>query len=150
MLTSPKTPATRRPVLRHPHASPGPVRRRPNRRWRRVATLAAVLCLVPAIASYVNMLSRPSDSSLSIRTVEWLRDNGARGLVNRVETLYYALTAPATGGPGLKTLPHQAAVATSIRPPAHHQHHYYRPHRLRPVIHPALRGEGMWQPTFSG
>lgn len=112
--------------------------------------LTAVLCLVPAIASYVNMLSAPSDSSLSIRTVEWLRDNGARGLVNRVETLYYSLNAPATGGPGLKTLPHQAAIAPAIRPPPHHRHHYYRPHRLRPVIHPALHGEGVWRPTFSG
>ena len=55
------------------------------------------------------MLGRPSDSSLSIRTVEWLRDNGARGLVNRVENFYYSLNAPATGGPALHALPHQAA-----------------------------------------
>ena len=46
------------------------------------------------------MLTQPSDSTLSIKTVEWLRDNGLRGLVNRVETIYYTLNAPATGGAG--------------------------------------------------
>jgi hypothetical protein len=51
------------------------------------------------------MLTQPSDSGLSIRTVEWMRDNGARGLVNQVENMYYSLNAPTTGGPALRALP---------------------------------------------
>ena len=38
--------------------------------------VAALLCLLPGLISYVRMLTQPSDSSLSINTVEWLRNNG--------------------------------------------------------------------------
>src|SRR5437763_10681104 len=137
MVTGTKAPA-RRPVMRHPHAAPGAVRRAPQRRWRQVVTIAALLCLIPAVVSYVDMLTPPSDSSLSIRTVEWLRDNGARGLVNRVENFYYSLNAPSKGGPGLKALPPQVGAPTVVHPTVTHpvRHHYYRPRNLRPVIHP--------------
>lgn len=138
--------------MRHPHARPGPVSPKGPRRWRRVLALAAVICLIPALVSYANALSRPSDSSLSIKTVEWMRDNGARGLVNRVENFYYSLNAPAKGGPGLKALPRQPGVAAALAADraGHSPHHYYRPPRLRPVIHPALAGEGIWRATFAG
>ena len=66
--------------------------------------------------------SRPSDSSLAIRTVEWLRDNGARGLVNKVESMYYSLNAPSTGGPALRALPRRlpgaAAAWRALRRPS--------------------------------
>jgi hypothetical protein len=113
-----------------------------------VATIAALVCLVPALASYIHMLTQPSDSSLSVRTVEWLRDNGARGLVYRVENFYYSLNAPSKGGPALKALPAQAGVAGG-QGRAVRRRHYYRPPRVRPVIHPALRGEGVWHATFA-
>jgi len=63
------------------------------------------LLVLPALVSYAKMLTQPSDSSLSIRTVEWMRDNGARGLVNQIENAYYSLNAQATGGPALRALP---------------------------------------------
>ena len=95
--------------------------------------------------------SRPittrSDSSLGIRTVEWLRDNGARGLVNKVESIYYSLSAPAKGGPALRALPGQPGVVAA---PEHHAVAYYRPRRIHPLIHPALRGEGVWRATLAG
>jgi hypothetical protein len=104
------------------------------------------------------MLTQRSDSSLGIRTVEWLRDNGARGLVNQVESIYYSLTAPSTGGPGLHALPAQAgALAAAGGPGAQRStrrravvHHYYRPPRIAPILHPALPGEGVWRATFVG
>jgi hypothetical protein len=104
--------------------------------------------LAPGVISYVAMLAQRSDSSLSIRTVEWLRDNGARGLVNDVENIYYTLNAPAKGGPALRALPTQpriaiAAAATQARV------HAYRPLPIRPVIAPALSGEGQWRATFA-
>jgi hypothetical protein len=122
---------------------------------RRVALLAAALCLIPVIVSYVTTVAGPSDSSLGIRTVEWMRDNGARGLVNTVENFYYSLNAPAKGGPALRSLPEQSGVlATSVPrsrphvagPPIHH----YRPPPIAAVIHPALPGEGVWHATFAG
>jgi hypothetical protein len=104
-----------------------------------------VLCLLPGIVSYIGMLFKHSDSNLGIRTVEWLRDNGARGIVNDVENLYYSLTAPPKGGPGLKALPKQkgAQALIPIRVP-----HYYRPPNIKPVITPALQGEGVWHATW--
>ncbi len=92
------------------------------------------------------MLQR-SNSSLSIRTVEWIRDNGARGIVTSVENLYYSLTAPSKGGPQLHRLPKQAGAVHGAT--SGHKVHYYRPPNIRPIIHPALPGEGVWHATFA-
>ncbi len=74
-------------------------------RLRRIALVAALVALVPVVLSYWGTMSEPSNSSLGIRSVEWLRDNGAAGLVARVESVYYTLTAPSKGGPTLRALP---------------------------------------------
>jgi hypothetical protein len=112
--------------------------------------MAALICLFPAFVSWLHTMTMPSNSTLSIRTVEWLRDNGARGLVNRVESIYYSLTAPSTGGPGLKALPGQpnALRAEALRRSRAARIHY-RPHNVAPVIVPALPGEGVWRATFA-
>jgi hypothetical protein len=133
-------------------------------RLRRIAATAAIVALIPVLASYAGAMSRPSNSSLGIRTVEWLRDNGAAGLVARVESAYYSLTAPSKGGPALHALPSvgygagsgavtharraaaAAAAAASAAAIA-----TYLPKRVAPMIHPALPGEGVWRttrPTF--
>src|SRR5664280_1670862 len=97
--TSPPSARARQPV-RPPDPPRGTVSF-DGRRVRRVLLLTALVLALPALVSYASMLTQASDSSLSIRTVEWLRDNGARGLVNKVENIYYSLNAPATGGPAL-------------------------------------------------
>lgn len=148
MLVPTKAPAARRPA-RQSQTSPGPGRFGRSRRWRRVLTLAALICLASALISYGNTLSQPSDTSLSIRTVEWIRDNGARGLVTRIET-FYSLNAPSTGGPPLRALPHQAVLASARAVSRRGRDHRYRPPRVLPVIHPALAGEGVWRATFAG
>ncbi len=84
------------------------------------------------------MLAQPSDSSLGIRAVEWLRDNGARGLVNCVESIYYSFNAPSTGGPTLRALPNQPGVAASAAGALHHGIRSHHPPAIRPVIDPAL------------
>jgi hypothetical protein len=118
------------------------------RRARRIALLAAVIALIPALVSYAEAMLQRSNSALGIRTVEWIRDHGARGLVNSIENLYYTLTAPSKGGPALKKLPHQAGATASTATPRHTVH-YYRPPRVKPIIHPALPGEGVWHSTFA-
>lgn len=119
-----------------------------GRRIRRVALVTAAICLIPVLASYASMLGQRSDSALGIRTVEWLRDNGARGIVNKVENWYYSLTAPAKGGPALHSLPKQQGAVAQATPRRHV--HYYRPRNIRPVISPALPGEGVWHGTWAG
>src|SRR5665213_1050662 len=74
-------------------------------RVRRIAILASLIAVVPGLVSSAGVVLQTSNSSLGIRTVEWLRDHGARGLVNAVESLYYSANAPSPGGPALRKLP---------------------------------------------
>ncbi len=121
-------------------------------RVRRIALIASLLALVPAAFSYVKSIGEPSNSSLGIRTVEWLREHGAAGIVSQVESTYYSLTAPSKGGPTLRTLPRvgasgsarSAAAAAAQRSAA-----AYRPPRVAPLLRPALPGEGVWRPARS-
>jgi hypothetical protein len=125
----------------------------PRQRWRRirrVALGASILCLLPAAVSFVDAISKPSNSSFSIRAVEWLRDNGARGFVNEIESIYYSLTAPPKGGPALGSLPGQPNAVLTGPPAALRALRHYRPPRIRPVIQPALPGEGVWRATSAG
>lgn len=129
---------------------------------RRVALIAAALCMLPVIVSYAGAMAQRSDSSPGIRTVEWMRDNGARGLITSVENIYYSLNAPATGGPALSSLPTQSGIlatqsgilakrsgSVAARLPSALRTYHYRPPRIAPVIHPALPGEGVWHATFT-
>ena len=76
--------------------------------------MAALFCLVPVAISLLGVITERSDSSLGIRTVEWMRENGARGIVNQVESIYYSLNAPAKGGPPLHALPAQAGAGSVV------------------------------------
>ncbi len=117
-------------------------------RARRIATVAALIALVPAIYSYVGALTQTSNSSTGIRTVEWLRNNGAAGIVARVESVYYSLTAPNKGGPTLHALP-KVGYGTDT-PPRQGKTREYAPARVPALITPALPGEGVWHATRSG
>ena len=76
------------------------------------------LVLVVAAIAFINAMSGPSNTALGVRSVEWLRDNGAAGIVAQVESWYYTLTAPSKGGPALRSLPKvgDAAAGTSSTP----------------------------------
>ena len=113
-------------------------------RLRRIALVAALIALIPAILSYWGTMSEPSNSSLGIRSVEWLRDNGAAGLVARVESIYYTLTAPSKGGPTLRALPKVGYAGSAPRLALSPES---RPARVESLIHPALPGEGVWHAT---
>ncbi len=94
-------------------------------------------------------MSNRSNPSFGIRFVEWLRDNGARGLVNEVEIgLLLAERAgqrraraarAARNQPGARPRRSAQHVSSARLPPAPD----------RPVIHPALPGEGVWRATFA-
>ncbi|HEY2201852.1 MAG TPA: hypothetical protein VGH56_08185, partial [Solirubrobacteraceae bacterium] len=115
-------------------------------RVRRIVLVAVMVTLVPVIFSYVGTMAEPSNSSLGVRTVEWLRDHGAAGLVSQIESTYYSMTAPSKGGPALRALPkvgYSATGPTSAVVP-------YQPPRVASLVHPALPGEGSWRSTRSG
>jgi hypothetical protein len=129
-----------------PQGPPGGARRR--RRRAAVALLVLVIAASPALVSYVQWMTRPSSLPWTIRSVEWLRANHAAWLVNAVERRYYQYTAPSTGGPPLSSLPSVGLGRTS-----HVQASPARsdlPRRIRPLISPALRWEGVWRSTMPG
>lgn len=133
-------------------------------RARRVALVAALLALLPVLASYVHAMTRESSSTLGIRSVEWLRENGAAGIVSKIESIYYSLTAPSKGGPTLKSLPSvgyataghghtsrpsgSSSTGSSISARSLFEAagiSTYRPANLAPILHPVLPGEGAWR-----
>jgi hypothetical protein len=120
---------------------------RPPRRWRRVVVAACLAALLPAFISYTFTMLEPSNSSLGIRSVEWLRDHGAAGIVTKIEAAYYELTAPEKGGPALHALPKVGVGGTGA---AAGVPVVDRPVRIAPLTRPALPGEGIWQPTRVG
>ncbi len=125
------------------------------RRIRRIALVAALVALVPSAFSYLDAMTEPSNSSLGVRSVEWLRDHGAAGLVSQVESIYYSLTAPSKGGATLGALP-QVGYGAAERAQAQRLKAQrlaaaiYRPPRVAPLFHPALPGEGVWRATRPG
>ncbi len=100
------------PVSRPPRAA----------RVRRMALLAAALCLIPALVSYVTTMTEPSNSSLGIHTVEWMRDNGARGLVNTDRELLLLAERAGQGWPGAALrCPGRRALAAGVRGRGRHR-----------------------------
>jgi hypothetical protein len=121
------------------------------RRIRRVLVTAALLVLLPAGVSYLSALLGPSNSTTGIRSVEWLRDHGAAGLVAKVESIYYSLTAPAKGGPALKALPRVGLGSSQAQRAAREGAEKTivdRPQRIETLLAPALPGEGVWNGTL--
>ena len=132
-----------------PRLLPPPARRparRPARpaalrlRVRRIVVLTALILVADLVVSFWGAVAGPSNVSFGVRAVEWLRDNGAAGVVSDVENIYYSLNAPSTGGPPLKRLPLLGA-STRIHVAGD------APTRISPLISPALPGEGQWRET---
>ena len=116
----------------------------PWRRLRRIVLLATAICLLPAAVSYVGGMSEPHGVRFGVASVEWMRAHGGNGVVSQIEDWYYTLTAPSKGGPPLRSLPRNGVLARAGAAPGADP---YRPPRIKPLIHPALPGEGVWRPA---
>jgi len=126
----------------------GPARRLATRSAIRARRCVGGADPRPDLVLQARSPSRRTRASLSTRW-EWLRDNGARGLVNRVENFYYSLTAPARADRRCTRCPARKApsprrrrttpsfTTTCLR-------------RSRPSRRTGLPGEGTWQRTFAG
>jgi hypothetical protein len=115
-----------------------------RRRVRRILLLASIACLVPAGISYVQAMGEKHNVGLGVTSVEWLRQNGGNAIVSQIENWYYTLTAPEKGGPPLHSLP-QVGVAAAGADREGQAAKAYRPPNVKPLIHPALPGEGVWK-----
>ncbi|HSC04890.1 MAG TPA: phosphodiester glycosidase family protein [Solirubrobacteraceae bacterium] len=130
----------RRELRAVPTLPPPPARLRLRFRARRIVVLTALILVLDLVVSFWGAVAGPSNVSFGVRAVEWLRDNGAAGVVSDVENIYYSLNAPSTGGPPLKRLP---LLGSSTRIHVNND----APARISPLISPALPGEGQWRGT---
>jgi hypothetical protein len=123
-------------------------------KWtRRVVALVIVLLLIPVGVSYADYLNKPGSDTLSVRTVEWIRDHGGNGVVNTIERWWYTNNPPPTGGRP-EAIETQKTVIDTIDksngpPPTYPQIQHLAPPSAR-VATPAAdvqENEGVWQPT---
>jgi len=134
-------------------------RRSPRHRFiLRALAVAAFLLMFQVGWSYVHAVTAPGTDPWTARSVEWFRDHGGGGIVNRVEHWWYTNHPPPVGGRPEHGLPksakpsadavgkHSKAVDTPIptAPPA--PPHLAPPGNLQPFTTP-LPGEGVWSPT---
>ncbi len=145
-------------LSRREHA--GKHRSRRRIRTTRLVVLAVVVALVvPVGISYGKALTRKGTDSLSIRTVDWMRDQGLNGFVNTVERWWYTHNPPVAGGRPDRIKDRQLAAdaarpTTSLGPTTPTTTLPPKPIRLPPPTNvvptpaaPAVAGEGVWQPT---
>jgi hypothetical protein len=128
--------------------------RRPRskrRKWITIGVIVVILALViPVGISYADYMRKPSSDSLSVRTVEWIRDNGGNGIVNTVERWWYTNNPPPTGG-----TPNKIQVQGTVNTPpkvtqvTQPQYQFITPPANRvPTPAPDVQlNEGVWQPT---
>ena len=123
-----------------------------TRKWVTIGVLVGVLALViPAAVSYVSYVRKPSSDSLSVRSVEWIRDNGGNGIVNTIERWWYTNNPPPTGGSPDKiqvqgTVSENPKATTPVTLP---QIQTLAPPTARvPTPAPDVQqNEGVWQPV---
>jgi hypothetical protein len=104
--------------------------------------LASIACVAAASFSYLPAMGQKHNVGLGVSSVEWLRQHGGNALVSEIENWYYTLKAPDKGGPPLHSLP-QVGVASAGS--GARGKSSYRPPNVKPLIHPALSGEGVWK-----
>jgi hypothetical protein len=135
---------------RRPRSTPaGQPRRRWWRRHKILTGLIAVFVILAAVVlpSLIPALTQPGGDSLAARLAEWARTHGLGGVVNELERIQYDLNPPKVGGhpsalpslgaaaPGRHATGHAVDRAAALPLPA----------AIRPLAHPALRGEGHWR-----
>ena len=123
-------------------------------KWiRRGVAIAVVILLIPVAVSYVDYINRPGSDTISVKTVEFIRDHGGNGVVNTIERWWYTNNPPPTGGkPSAIRVPSTITDTTTKKntaPPSFPTIQHLAPPTAR-VATPATQveqNEGVWQPT---
>ncbi|MBD0745070.1 phosphodiester glycosidase family protein [Streptomyces sp. CBMA152] len=121
----------------------------PQLRRRRIAVRSTlVVCLLGAGTvgwSVSDALTYPGDDSTAARLAGWAREHRLGFVVDKLENLQYELDPPKVGG----TLPQESLArmrkAAALPPPAARSGLPLRA-PMRPLVAPALPGEGVWRP----
>ncbi len=125
-------------------------------KWiRRGIAIAIVIALIPVAISYVDYIQKPGSDTISVKTVEWIRDHGGNGVVNTIERWWYTNNPPPTGGkPQAIKVPDTVASPTTTTSANNKTPVYPKIQHLTPptgrVATPAPEvepNEGVWQPT---
>jgi Phosphodiester glycosidase len=124
-------------------------RSRLNRTLRRTALVLVLIALASLTWSVGAALAKPTGDPTSTKLVEWVRDHGGNGLVNRVENWWYTNHPPPVGGlpkgGKLPTARHASSAALS-RPVAAIPAQVLPPN-ISPFAAAPLPHEGVWAPT---
>ena len=148
MATATPTPAPAR--SRPPHRR-GPEPKLPLwRRARRVVLVACLLCLAAASLSWLPAITGSRNLGVTVASVEWLRSHGGNPIVSQIENWYYTLNEPEKGGPALTSLPQVGVGAVAGEGSGEAAKAAYSPPDVNPLIHPVLKGEGVWQKAGAG
>jgi Phosphodiester glycosidase len=128
----------------------GARRERILRRRRRTVgrALAAILLVGLAVVGWSvgHALTRPGNDPTGVKLVEWVRDHGGGGMVNRVEAWWYSNHQPPKGGTPKGGIPRVAAPRRSVAPTAIAPPRVL-PVNIVPVVANPLPLEGVWQPA---
>jgi hypothetical protein len=121
------------------------------RRARRTILVACLFCLAVAALSWVPAVTGSRNLSVTIASVEWLRSHGGNPIVTQIENWYYTLNEPEKGGPTLTSLPQVGVGAAGGEGSGEaSKTTAYRPPNVNPLIHPVLKGEGVWEKAGAG
>jgi hypothetical protein len=116
------------------------------RRARRTILVACLFCLAISAVSWIPAVTRQRNIPITIASVEWLHSHGGNAIVTQIENWYYTLNEPEKGGPTLTSLPQVGVGAASGGGEGSEgEAAHYRPPNVNPLIHPALKGEGVWE-----
>jgi hypothetical protein len=108
--------------------------------------LVLLVLSLPFDYSYVAYLRAPGNASVGERTVEWIRDHGGDGVVNRVEQWWYTRTSPGNGQPGPEVLPATPAPVPARVATAGLAGASPAPVAVTPRTPDPLPNEGVWAP----
>ena len=127
---------------------------RRSRRTRYILRGIAIVATVVFVGlawSIGTTLTAPGNDPVRVRLVEWVRDHGGNGVVNRVENWWYSNHPPPTGGvPKGGKLPNarvpavarvDSSTTTVTIPPQ------LVPANIPPIAPDPIPNEGVWQPT---
>ncbi|MCX3062665.1 phosphodiester glycosidase family protein [Streptomyces beihaiensis] len=137
----------RRRVLPWKHVSRLTPAQRRRRKFVVRSTVAAGALFVGTVGwSLGEALTYPGDDSNLARVAEWARDHHMGAVVDKLENIKYEMDPPKVGG----SLPQSAldrmrATAQPARhaTPSHSDVRLRSP--MRPLVEPALKGEGVWR-----
>lgn len=147
---APPPPPRRRDRRASAEAARASQHRRRRKIVRRVAAVVLVALLVPTVWSYYQAVSAAGTDPVTVRSVEWLKNNGMTGVVNSVEHWWYTHHAPPIGGKLKHGIPHSSGVsgtAQGKKGSAPVAAHLPPPAPIPPLVATPLAGEGIWTAT---